>query len=149
MGILVQQLSTKGQETANYTFVPVHIRGLWNEYLRRYSELQKLRRREISGLIFVVLLGFLSLTCLMLFPTTPLFATLCLLFAFSLSLRLYLRVRNASTHVYVNVHILHHHLLGKLDVGFCEHDSDCRCAENFRKFVWKEYRISLYGNLIE
>lgn len=149
MGVFVQQLSTKGRETANNTFVPVHIRGLLKEFLKRYSELQELRQREMSWLIFVVLLGFLSLTSLMFFSKTPLFVTLCLLLAFILILRQYLILRNTSTHVYVNVHILHHHLLGKLDVGFCEHDSTCQCAENFRKYVWKEYKISLYGNLLE
>lgn len=149
MGILVQKLSTKGRETANYTFVPVHIRGLLNEFLRRYSELQKLRQREMSWLILVLLLGLLSLTSLMFLPTTPLFVSLCLLFAFFFILRQYLIVRNTSSHVYVNVHILHHHLLGKLDVGFCEHDSACQCAENFRKYVWSEYRVSLYGDLLD
>lgn len=149
MGIFVQQLSLKSRENADYTFVPVHIRGLLYEFLRRFNELQKLRQREMSWLISVMLFGVLSLTSLMLVPTISLFVSLCLLFAFCLILRQYLIVRKTSTHVYVNVHILHHHLLGKLDVGFCEHDSTCQCVENFRKYVWKEYRVSLYGNLFD
>lgn len=149
MGVFAQQLSTKGRETADSNFVPVHIRGLLKEYLRRYSELQKLRQREIGWLVSSLILGTLSLTSLMV-PSMSLFhLTLSLILAFFLALRQYLIVRNISNHVYVNVHILHHHLLGKLEVGFCEHDSACQCAEDFRKYVWKKYRVSLRGNLLE
>lgn len=146
MGVLVQQLPAKGRDTADTTLVPVHIRGLLNEFFRRYDELQKLRQRELIWFILVLSFGFLCLTSLMFFSKPLLFFTLCLLFAFVLTLRQYLIVRNKSTHVYINVHILHHHLLGKLEVGLCEHDSACQCAENVKKYVWKKYRVSLYGD---
>jgi hypothetical protein len=146
MGIFAQRLTSQRWETGDSALVPAHIRGLLNELLARYSEWQKIRRREASWLICVVILGFLCLTVSMLSFKTPIFVTLGLLAAFVVVLRKYLLVRKISTHTYVNVHILHHHLLGKLEVGFCQHDSACQCAENFRKHVWRKYRISLYGN---
>ncbi len=148
MGVVAQQLSTKGRDTAEGINVPVHIRGLLDEFSRRYDELRQIRRREMSWFILVLSLGFLDLTSLMLFSSTPLLLMFCLLLAFFITLRQYLRVKEASNHAYVNVHILHHHLLGKLEVGLCEHETVCQCAENVRKYMWKKYKIALNQNLL-
>ena len=58
----------------------------------------------------------------------------------------YLEVSERVNHLYVNVHILHHHLIGKLEVGFCDHSEPCDCVENFRRYVVKKYSISLYNS---
>lgn len=57
--------------------------------------------------------------------------------------RHYLELNEQVSHLNVNVHILHHHLVGKLEVGFCEHLEPCQCAEDFRRYVTKNYNISL------
>lgn len=148
MGVAAQQLFTKGRDTAEGIYVPVHIRRLLDEFSRRYDELRQIRRREMTWFILVLSFGFLGLTSLMLFSSTPILLTFCLLLAFFVTLAHYLRVKEASYHAYVNVHILHHHLLGKLEVGLCEHETVCQCAENVRKYMWKKYKISLYENLL-
>jgi hypothetical protein len=147
MGVAAQQLSTKGRDTAEGIYVPVHIRRLLDEFSRRYDELRQIRRREMTWFILVLFLGFLDLTSLML-SSTPILLTFCSLLAFFATLAQYLRVKEASNHAYVNVHILHHHLLGKLEVGLCEHDTVCQCTENVKKYMWIKYKISLYENLL-
>ncbi len=67
---------------------------------------------------------------------------------FYLASRHYLELNERVSHLYVNVHILHHHLIGKLEVGFCDHFEPCQCAENFRRYVIKNYSISLYDALL-
>jgi hypothetical protein len=148
MGVIVQQIPTKGRETTDCTFVPVHIRGLLNEFLRRNNELNKLRQKEMSWLILVILVGCINLASIMNLTSVPLLLNLWLIIGFLFILRQYLIVKRASAHVYVNVHILYHHFLGKLDVGFCEHESTCQCVENFRKYVWRKYRVSLHRNTL-
>ncbi|AFM00879.1 hypothetical protein Desde_2549 [Desulfitobacterium dehalogenans ATCC 51507] len=150
MGVFVQQVPSKVLNTAESNSVPIHIRGVLKEFLRRHSELQRLRHREIASLMAVILFGFLSLWGMM-FPKYPELSFLInslLLAGFVLTFRQYLKARRVSQHVYINVHILYHHLLGKLEVGFCEHESPCQCAETFRKYMWNRYGISFYGNSI-
>jgi len=59
------------------------------------------------------------------------------------TIRHYLAMSVRANHLYVNVHILHHHLVGKLEVGFCDHLEPCHCVENFCSYVLKNYKISL------
>ena len=148
MGVTVQQLPTSGWRTSDCTFIPVHIRGLFYEFLKRYKDLEKLRRRETSWLVLVLSLGLISLTNFMYLNSTSVILTLCMFIAFLIILRRYLSIKTSVAHTYLDVHIVHHHLLGKLEVGFCEHEYPCQCVEQFRKFVWKKYRISFYGKSI-
>ena len=68
-----------------------------------------------------------------------------ILVLFYFATRHYIEVNERVSHLYVNVYILQHHLLGKLEVGFCDHSEPCYCAENFRRYVVKKYSISLYN----
>lgn len=150
MGVFVQQVPSRVLNTAESNHVPKHIRGVLEEFLRRYSELQRVRHREVACLMAVISFGFLSLWG-MLFPKYPAISfwlNSLLLVGFILTLVQYVKVRRVSQHVYINVHIFYHHLLGKLEVGFCEHESPCQCAEIFRKYMWNRYGISFYGNSI-
>lgn len=150
MGVFAHQAPIRALNTAESHHVPNHMRGVLREFLRRYSELQRLRHREVAWMMMVILLGFLSLWGMM-FPTYQeilFWINSLLLVGFLLALKQYISVRRVSQHVYINVHILYHHLLGKLEVGFCEHESPCQCAEAFRKYIWKRYGISFYGNSI-
>lgn len=145
MGVTIQQLHTSGWKTSDCTLIPKHIRGLFYEFLNRYEDLEKLRRKETSWLMLVLSLGLISLTNFMYINSNSIILALGVFIAFLVILRQYLFIKKSVAHAYVNVHILHHHLLGKLEVGFCEHEYPCQCVEQFRKFVWKEYRISFYG----
>lgn len=60
MGVFVQQVPSKVLNTAESNSVPIHIRGVLKEFLRRHSELQRLRHREIASLMAVILFGFLQ-----------------------------------------------------------------------------------------
>jgi hypothetical protein len=148
MGVIVQPLLSKGREITECPSVPSHIRGLFFEFVKRYDEWQSLRRKEGCWLALVVFLGLLSLTSFMWMPYTTEWVTFGFFVFFIAILTRYMAVKRDSIHAYVNVHILHHHLLGKLEVGFCDHEKGCQCAVNFRKYVWEEYQISLYGNSI-
>lgn len=69
MGVFVQQVPSRVLNTAESNHVPKHIRGVLEEFLRRYSELQRVRHREVACLMAVISFGFLSLWG-MLFPST-------------------------------------------------------------------------------
>lgn len=146
MGVTVLQLPSSARRTSDCTFIPVHIRGLFYEYLKRYQDLEHLRRRETNWLILVLFLGFVSLTNLVYLNSTIIAFSSFILF--SLFLKHYITLKKSVNHAYVNAHILHHHLLGKLEVGFCDHETHCQCVDQFKKFVWNKYRISLYGSSI-
>lgn len=150
MGVFVHQVPTRALNYAESHSVPQHMRGVLREFIRRYTELQRLRHKEVGWMMIVILLGFLSLWGMMfsIYQELSFWINSLFFVGFVLTLMQYLKIRRISQHVYVNVHILYHHLLGKLEVGFCEHESPCQCAEAFRKYIWKRYGISFYGNSI-
>jgi hypothetical protein len=148
MGVTVQQLPTTGWRDSDCTYIPVHIRALFYEYLKRYRNFETLRRKETNSFLLVLSIGIISLTNFIYLTSIPVFLFLGLFIIFIHFLRRYIILKKSVAHAYVNVHILHHHILGKLEVGFCEHESPCQCVEQFRKFVLRKYRISFYGNII-
>lgn len=113
----------------------------------RYREWQFYQKRELGWLTVTMTLGLVSLATWMYVPLAG-GVNFTLLLLFIGALRRYLSVRKRVNHLYINVHILHHHLMGKLDVGFCEHQGVCQCAEQFKKYVWEHYRISLYEDVV-
>lgn len=146
MGVFAQQVGTRRGELVEGKVIPIHLQGLVQEFLRRYDELQGLRKKELSWMVILTTVGSLSLWGLML-VNSPFYLTTILL-GFMLVLRQYLRMRKLSHRVYVNVHILYHHLLGKLEVGFCHHVIPCQCADDFKKYFWRTYGISFYTTSI-
>ncbi|MHB1654204.1 MAG: hypothetical protein ACYCVD_17270 [Desulfitobacteriaceae bacterium] len=116
---------------------------LFEEYLRRKRELRSARQREAIWLVTLVLAGVLALISPWLGSNIAInIVTLALVYVVY---RHYLKVRAQVSHVFVNFNVLHHHLLGKLEIGFCGHQERCNCTNEFRRFAWKKYRISLYG----
>ncbi len=146
MGVFAQQVGTRKSELVEGKVIPIHLQGLVQEFLRRHEELQDLRKKELSWMIILTTVGSLSLWGLMLVNSPFYYITI--LLAFMMVLRQYLHIRKLSHHVYVNVHILYHHLLGKLEVGFCDHVIPCQCADNFKKYFWRTYGISFYTTSI-
>lgn len=129
-------------------FAP-NIELLFQEFMRRYRELQAAKRLETLWFASAVLLG-VAVVCLpWVFPDKGLVSAGAVLIFLYITVRKYMRQTELVNHLSVNVHILHHHLLGKLEVGFCTHTSTCNCAEEFRQYVWHNYRISLYGGSLE
>lgn len=145
MGVIIQTCDIQKVKQEGMPAISPQMDRLFTEFLVRYRELQSYQKRELGWLTAIMILGLASLATWMYLP----FAwgvNLTLLLLFLGVLRRYLSVRKAVNHLYINVHILHHHLLGKLDVGFCDHQGTCQCAEKFKKYVWKYYRISFYGD---
>lgn len=145
MGVIIQPLYTQKLKHKSVPAVSPRMDRLFTEFLVRYKEWHSFQRRELWWLAGTMILGMVCLTIWM----YPLYAwgvnfALCLLFM--LIFRHYLRVRQFANHLYINVHILHHHLLGKLDVGFCDHQGPCQCSDQFKRYVWEHYGISLYGD---
>lgn len=123
-------------------FPPMMIQ-LFEEYLKRWQELRSAKKQETLWLILLTLSGALAL----LIPWLPGYpwGTAA---GFVLALLVFLRYRRVSSRVYhrfVNFNVVHHHLLGKLEVGFCDHVGPCQCVNDFRRHVWQEYHISFYG----
>lgn len=148
MGVIVQPLLiSRKTEKKGAPAISQSMDRLFTEFLVRYREWQSYQKRELGWLLATMTLGLTSLAFWMYFS----FAwgmNIALLLLFIGILRRYLNVRNQVNHLYINVHILHHHLLGKLDVGFCNHLGECQCSEQFKKYVWDHYRISLYGDQV-
>lgn|SRR5690554_6276907 len=142
MGVYAQHMAARKSELVEGKVIPIHLQGLVREFLRRYDELQNLRKKELSWMIFLTLVGCLSLWGFVL-VNSPFFYIMALL-GFGLVLRQYLSIRKECHRVYVNVHILYHHLLGKLEVGFCKHLTPCQCVEDFKRYFWRTYGISFY-----
>ncbi len=115
---------------------------LFYEFLGRYNDWKLARRQETIGRIIVLLLGLLALIFPLIFPNFSLSVSFVMLILLYFATRRYLELNEQVSHLYVNVHILHHHLIGKLEVGFCDHREPCHCAENFRKYVLNNYNIS-------
>jgi len=144
----VSSLLLRGRVAANDETLPVksqRVALLFYEFLRRHRELADAERKETIWLSLAIILGIASVMVPLADPDGG-WVGVAGLGAFLAVLRQYVRYNTAVNHLYVNVQILHHHLLGKLEVGFCEHAGEpCACAEEFRRYVWQTYRISLYG----
>ena len=135
-------------DKGSHAYLPIaspRMRVLFWEFLRRNRDLQMAQRRETIWLSTVIVLGVLAVVL----PVPARHGGVILSFGciglLFMSVRRYQAANRVVRHLSVNVHILYHHLLGKLEVGFCEHKVPCNCAEEFRRYVWRTYRISLYG----
>lgn len=148
MGILCQPLP----QTIGHQNLPVpslRMAQLFYEFLGRYNEWKIVKRQETIGLVILFFLGLCILFLPWLLPGRGLIMSLVMLVLFYFGTRHYLEVNERANHLYVNVHILHHHLIGKLEVGFCDHEEACHCVENFRSYVIRNYSISLYNGLLK
>ncbi len=124
----------------------LHQERLFLEFLRWYKEFHEYRIKEYLWFSLVISVGSLLLISFLILNYT-FYLSIVLLGLLLVALRKYLRIKESADHSYVNVHILKHHILGKLDVGFCQHPEPCSCAENFRRYVWVKYGISLYEKM--
>jgi len=118
---------------------------LFYEFLGRYNEWKMAKLQATIGMFILLLLGSCMLFLPWFLPGRGIMMSVVMLVFFYFVTRHYLKVNERVSHLYVNVHILHHHLIGKLEVGFCDHAEPCHCVENFRRYVIKKYSISLYN----
>lgn len=145
MGVIIQPFYVQKVKHDGAPAISPRMERLFTEFLVRYREWQFYQKREFAWLLTTLILGSTSLGTWMYLPYAWKL-NFTSFFVFIGVLRRYLNVRQRVNHLYINVHILHHHLLGKLDVGFCIHQGDCHCVMQFKKYVWEHYRISLYGD---
>lgn len=135
-------------KTIDYQELPVpslRMAKLFYEFLSRYNEWKAAKLQEALG-IFMLFFLVLGIICILWFlPGRGLIIITVMLVLFYLAIRHYLDVNERVSHLYVNVYILHHHLIGKLEVGFCDHGEPCHCVESFRRYVVEKYNISLYN----
>jgi len=144
VGILCQSVL----KTIRYQDLPVpsvRMAQLFYEFLDRYNEWKIMMLQEMMGMLLLIFLGLCSLFLPWLLPGRGLIMSLGMLVPFYFATRHYLEVNERVSHLYVNVHVLHHHLMGKLEVGFCDHLEPCHCVEEFQLYVEKKYSISLYN----
>lgn len=144
MGIIIQPLSVTKTKERTIPDLSPRMNRLFTEFLIRYEKWRMVQKSELEWLIVTLILGLTSLT-LWMYPLIY-WGIIFSLLLFVGALRRYLKVKEYSNHLYVNVRILHHHFLGKLEVGFCDHQYPCQCAEQFKAYVWKQYGISFYGD---
>lgn len=142
MGVLCHYVADNTLESPNPPFPSIRMAQLFYEFLRRYNEWKYIRHREKIGLFVVILLGILAFVMPWLFPKVGIGVSITMLILFYFAAKHYIHLNERVGHVYVNVHILHHHLTGKLEVGFCDHQEPCECVEDFRCYVLKKYNIS-------
>lgn len=145
MGVIIQPLSVAKTKENTIPDLSPRMKRLFTEFLIRYEKWRTVQKSELEWLIVTLILGVASLT-LWMYPLIHWGINIFSLLLFAGTLRRYLKVKECSNHLYVNVHILHYHFLGKLEVGFCEHQYPCQCAEQFKAYVWKQYGISFYGD---
>lgn len=143
MGILCQHVLNKTVRHADLPVPSVRMALLFYEFLRRYKEWKIAKFQQTIGILIVFSLGLCSLFIPLLWPDIVVTMSFFMLVLFYFATRYYLVVNERVSHLSVNVHILHHHLIGKLEVGFCDHKT-CQCVENFRCYVLKNYNISFY-----
>jgi len=121
---------------------------LFYEFLSRYNEWKMAKLQETIWMFILFFFG----SCVLLLPwfllAKGLIMSVVMLVLFYVASRYYLKLNERVSHLAVNVHILHHHLIGKLEVGFCDHREPCQCAENFRRYVVNNFNISLYDTLL-
>lgn len=133
--------------TIEHQKLPVHserMAKLFFEFLRRYNEWETAKFQEALWMLILLFLGF----CILFFPLflhgRGLIISIIMLIFFCFAAFHYLKLNRWVCHLAVNVNILHHHLIGKLEVGFCNHSNTCNCVEDFLRYVITEYNISLY-----
>lgn len=143
MGLLCQFVFAKTVVSVNPPFPSVRMAKLFYEFLGRYKEWRIAKLHETIGILIVLVLGLLALLIPWIIPNNRVVLISAVLILFYIATRHYLEVNQRANHLYVNVHILHHHLMGKLEVGFCDHHEPCHCAENFRSYVLNQYGIIL------
>jgi len=143
VGLLCQRVLNKTVRHAELPVPSVRMALLFYEFLSRYKEWKYARLQETVGKLIVLFLGITILSIPWFLPNIRLIKSCVVLVLFYLAIGYYLKVNERVRHLYVNVHILHHHLIGKLEVGFCNHSEPCHCVENFRCYVLKNYNISL------
>ena len=143
MGILGQFALSEMVGTPNPPFPSVRMAKLFYEYLGRYYELKTAKLHETFWMMIALCLGLFSLFIPLFLPGIWITMSLVVLGLFYFVMRHYIEVSERVNHLHVNVHILHHHLIGKLEVGFCDHVEPCQCVENFCSYVFRQYSISL------
>ena len=143
MGILCQNVLNKTVRHADLPVPSVRMARLFYEFIDRYKEWKIAKLQETIGILIVILLGLCILFIPWFWRDIGMIISFVMLVLFYLAIRYYLEVNKRVSHLYVNVYILHHHLIGKLEVGFCDHSEPCHCAENFRCYVLKNYNILL------
>lgn len=126
----------------NQAFPSVRMAQLFYEFLGCYKNWRLAKFQAMIGSFTVFLLGLFALLIPWLLPKMGVSMCLFILILFYFAIRHYLEVNDRVSHLYINVHILYHHLSGKLEVGFCDHHEPCRCVEDFRGFVLDNYKIS-------
>ena len=144
MGILCQPV-LKTIEHQNLPVPSVRMAQLFYEFLGRYNEWKIAKLQETIGMFILLFLGLGIMLLSWFLPGRGLIMSMVMLVFFYFATRHYLEVNERVSHLSVNVHILHHHLIGKLEVGFCDHSEPCHCVENFCCYVVKKYSISLYN----
>jgi hypothetical protein len=118
---------------------------LFYEFLGRYNEWEIAKFQKMIGMLILLFLGLCILFLAWFLPGRGLIMSMVMLVFFYFATRHYLEVNKRASHLYLNVYILHHHLVGKLEVGFCDHSEPCHCVEDFRRYVVTKYSISLYN----
>ena len=141
--MLCQSVPGKTVDSVSPPFPSVRMAKLFFEFLGRYQEWRIAKLHEIIWMVVVLFLGLSAFLIVWLIPNNGMVLSGVVLVLFYFTTRHYLELNERVCHLYVNVHILHHHLIGKLEVGFCDHRELCFCVENFRGYVLKNYGISL------
>lgn len=149
MGVLCQYVVEKTVESSSPPFPSARMAQLFYEFLGRYNDWKLARRLKTIGMIIVLSLGLLVLIIPWLSPNIGITVNLVIFILFYLATKHYIVLNERVTHSYVNVHILHHHLIGKLEVGFCDHREPCHCAEDFRMYVIRNYDISFDNGFLK
>lgn len=132
----------KTAERLDQAFPSVRMAQLFYEFLGRYKEWRVAKLQALMGTVILFFLGLVALLIPWFLPRVGVVVSLVMFILFCFAIRYYLEVNERASHLYINVHILHHHLSGKLEVGFCDHHEPCHCVENFRGFALQHYRIS-------
>lgn len=143
MGILSQPLLNQRVSHEELPVPSARMALLFYEFLSRYTEWKNAKLQETIGIIIIFFLGLSIFFIPWFLPHFRLIIMFIALVLFCGVTRYYFVINKRVNHLHVNVHILHHHLIGKLEVGFCNHAEPCHCVENFRSFVLKKYHISL------
>ena len=142
VGILCQPI-LKPTEHQNLPVPSVRMAQLFYEFLGRYNEWKIAKLQETIWILIILLIGLCILFIPWFLSGSGLIMSMVMLVFFFFAANHYIELNERVSHLYVNVHILHHHLVGKLEVGFCDHSEPCHCVQNFRRFVEKKYSISL------
>jgi len=150
MGVISQPAWRREPERDAELPIPsTGIENLFYEFLSRYEALRRAKRRELFWLLLTGMLGMMLLFLPWLAPIKQLWPSLITLLLFNLAIHNYFKIKSLVSHSYINAQILHYHLVSRIEVGFCNHGESCRCADDFRHYVWKKYHISIYSNRFE